>query len=161
MSFDIQQIDKQSGIATKEVNCTDYTIQLLPATSGLAMSLEISKLLAPSVGAGLDGFGHDELLHGKATTFSGVAKLLATQLGTVDVSGMVKALLNNLEADGKKVNFDTHFRGNYGDLIQLIEFALKENFESFFTESGLKTRLTEVIQSLSVQPAELEELLEP
>jgi|26BtaG_2_1085354.scaffolds.fasta_scaffold05197_5 hypothetical protein len=157
MSFDINDINKQAGISTKEINGVNYTLHLLPATVGLKMSLEISKLLAPSIGASFDGLRHDELLHGAPKTFSDLATLLSTQLDKVDVADLISALLSNVEVDGKKINFDTHFRGNYGSMIQLVEFALRENFESFFTESGFQTRLMSLMESLKTPTPDLEE----
>lgn len=158
MSFpDLENINKQAGISSVTIKDDEYTVHLLPTTVGLAMSLEISKLLMPSLGAGIDGFRHDEILHGAPTTFADLGKLLVGQMGDVKIVEMIKALLGNVEVSGKKIDFDTKFRGNYGTLLQLVEFALKENFESFFTESGLQTRFAQLMSNLSIQPVELEE----
>lgn len=158
MSFpDLEQLNKQAGLATVTINDDSYTVHLLPTTIGLAMSLEIGKLLMPSLGAGIDGFRHDEILHGAPTTFADLGKLLVLQMGEVKIVEMVKALLSKSEINGKQLDFEKHFSGNYGALIQLVEFALRENFESFFTESGLQTRFVQLMSNLSIQPAELEE----
>ncbi len=157
MSFDIENINRQAGLATVTIKEDEYTVHLLKTTVGLAMSLEIGKLLMPSLGAGIDGFRHDEILHGAPTTFADLGKLLVSQMGEVKIVEMIKALLNNVEIGGKKIDFETHFRKNYGTLMQLVEFALRENFESFFTESGLQTRFVQLMSNLSAPQAELEE----
>ena len=160
MSYNIDQINKEAGIATTKINDVDYTIALLPATVGLAMSLEISKLIAPSIGSTVDGLRHDEVMHGAPATFSDLAEKLVGQMGKVNVVAMINSLLGKTEVDGKVINFDTHFRGNYGSMFQLVEFALRENFESFFTGSGLQTRFQTIMATMAPQVPELEESLE-
>lgn len=163
MTFDINSLNKDSGIAITTINDVEYTIQLLPASKGMALGIEISKLIAPSIGAGVDGLSRDEVLHGAPETFTQLASLFVQQLYKVDLSKIVGVLLDGLEANGERVNFDTHFRGNYGTLAQLIKFALKENFESFFTESGLVTHFNSMMKSMvanRAQPQESEESLE-
>lgn len=160
MSFDIEQINKDAGLSVKTINGKEYTVTLLPATIGLKMSLEISKLLAPSLGASVDGLRHDDILHGAPQTFSDLALKLVNQMDKVNIVGMIGTLLGSVEVNGKRIDFDNHFRANYGELIQVLEFALRENFESFFTGSGLQTRFQEVMENLTPQPQELEESLE-
>lgn len=160
MTFDINSINKEAGLASKQINGKEYTIHLLPATAGLKMSLEISKLMAPSVGAGLDGLRHDEILHGSPTTFTDLAMKLVTQMDQVNVVELVGALLGKVEVGGSRINFDTHFRANYGELIQVIEFALRENFESFFTGNGFLTRFQEMMAQLNPPQVDLEEFSE-
>ena len=114
---------------TKEINSKTFQISLLPAGEGIQMAQKLSLLVVPL----LEGADGEEL----ELDFMKVATNLSSSLGDNDLLLIIKRLLKGLAVDGKEASFDDYFRGNYGELIQAVAFALQENFGSFF--EGLAT----------------------
>lgn len=131
-------------------NGKNITIKLLPAvTQGIPVARRLMNVLAPIVGGTLDGMRHDELFHGAPKTFSDMALLVCKQLEGIDAPSLINTLLSGMEVDGKSVNIDEYFSANYGEMLEILEFALKENFSSFFTDSGMKARFLQVVGMIS------------
>lgn len=121
-------------------------IALLPAiTKGIPVARRLLNLIAPVVGGTLDGLKHDDIIHGVPKTFSEMSLVVCQQLDQIDASSLVFTLLENMEVDGKAINLDDYFSANYGEMMEVLEFALKENFESFFTGNGMKQRFLKVV----------------
>ena len=57
-------------------------------------------------------------------------------------------MLDELQIDGNEVDIEEYFAANYGELIEILEFSLKENFSSFFMGKGIKARFLQAIESL-------------
>ena len=100
---------------------------------------------------------HDELLHGAPTTFTDFAMTLCSQLDDAKVIETVTVLLDGIEVDGEAINVDEYFAANYGEMVEVLELSIRENFESFFTAKGIKDRLLGTIQNLIPQPPTSEE----
>lgn len=129
----IQQAAHQAGIKQKTVNDKVYSVKLLPATRGMTISSRLAKALGPAVAVIVDS--KDEVyLPGEQSFYTDIAVALVSQLDQLALEETVKELLNGLTCDGQPVNFDTHFAGNYGSLVIVVEYALQENFGNFFTE---------------------------
>lgn len=133
----------------KEFNGKTYQLTVLPAGEGYAMALRLLKLILPALGGGLDGMQHDELIHGAPRTFSDLALTICEQMDKADVLGITKRLVKDVVVDGQGIDFDEYFAANYGELITVLEWSLKENFGSFFTESGIQTRLMNLVGTLT------------
>jgi hypothetical protein len=111
-----------------------YAIKLLPSTQGIALALNLIRVFLPSIGAWADGEKKEGLILPEDNSmFSEVAMLLVGQMDRIDLSDVIKTLVGNTLLNNQPINFEEHFVGNYGTLIELVEFALKENFGSFFT----------------------------
>lgn len=54
-----------------------------------------------------------------------------------DVIGLIKAMLYDVQKDGKPVNFDMEFARRYKVLFQVVKFVVKENFGDFFTGNAI------------------------
>lgn len=137
--------------STKTINNTKYTINKLKMTDGLKTSQSILKLIAPTIGGAVDGLRHDEVLHGAPDSFANLALLFTQQMDKVDIIKIIHTLLFQMEVNGKSLDpnaVEDHFIGNYGELVEVVEFALEENFKSFFAQSGIKARFTKVFQTL-------------
>lgn len=114
---------------TKEIKDRTFQISLLPAGEGIQMAQKLSTLVLPI----LEGAGEDEV----EIDFMKIATGLSASIGDKELLAIIHRLVKGLAVDGKEVKFDDYFRGNYGELIQVIAFALQENFGSFF--EGLAT----------------------
>ena len=66
--------------------------------------------------------------------FTDLAIALVRQLDELELEETCRVLLAGLTCNGQPVDYETHFAGNYSAYIQVIEYALKENFGSFFTD---------------------------
>lgn len=143
---------------------TEWTLNTLPATEGLAAATQLAAILGAPAGAVVGGQAAGVSLQEFADAgFIGdaVAKMTArlAERSTVD---LVKLLLRDLRKteDGKpkKVVFDDEFAANYGQLAELIWFSLRLNFASFFGESlggsdwveAFKKKIMESIQEASI-----------
>jgi hypothetical protein len=131
-----------------------YKVKILSASEGIATWEYLMKKLLPSVGTGLDSFRHDEVLDGSPTTFAEAFMHLSNRLDGNSLVSISGTLLAGLEVNGKEVDFDEHFKANYGSWAKVIKFALMENFESFFVD-GWTTTLTDLV-SLAVPMLEKE-----
>ena len=111
-----------------------YAIKLLPSTQGIGLAFNLIRVFLPSIGAWADGEKKEGLILPEDNSmFSEVAMLLVGQMDRIDLSQVIKTLVGTALLNNKPIDFEKHFVGNYGSLIELVEFALKENFGSFFT----------------------------
>lgn len=121
-------------------------IILLPAISkGIPIARRLLSVVAPAVGGTLDGLRHDDLIHGVPKTFSELSLVVCQQLENVEIGNVVYTILEGMEVEGKAVDLDKYFTANYGEMVEILEFALKENFQSFFTGNGMKQRFQKVV----------------
>ena len=96
-------------------------------------------------GAGVSG----GLLDLKADALGEAASKMAEQLDDPKTVESVKLLLTGLRKGDQPIEFDLEFSGNYGVLVKLIAWCLKENFGSFFADSaGLAALKDKVVQSV-------------
>lgn len=128
-----------NNIRQKTIGKNKYQIQLLPARKGLATAMRLSKVILPALGSSFDALDSTD-----GTGFTRVALLLVEQADQIDVVDLVDVLLENAAVNGKELNFDEQFLGNYGEMVEVLEFAIRENFESFFEAKGLKDRFSTV-----------------
>lgn len=136
---------------TTTINDKKFNIKLLKASHGIAVAKKLANVIIPALGGGLDGYTHDEFIHGAPKTFSDLSLVLCNQIDKIGVENLIVTLLEGLEVEGRTVDLDEYFMANYGELIAVLEFALKENFASFFTQSGMKARLMKGVQMLLAQ----------
>lgn len=136
----------RKGFKTSEGN--EVLVKLLPMSKGIKVSKQLISLLAPAIGSMADGVRHDEFLHGAPTSFSNLAYNLVGQLDKIDVLELIDALFEGLMVNKAEVDVEEYFSGNYGEMVEILEFALKENFQTFFTGKGMKARLTTAVKAL-------------
>lgn len=108
----------------------EYTLNPLPATEGLQVFAQLTRIVTQTLGAGAPSSSEiDSVAEGLGRGIMQIGDLMV-EPGTIP---LVKALLQGLKADGRPVDFDHHFAQNYGRLVDLAEWAIRGNFESFFT----------------------------
>lgn len=132
-----------------EKNNKTYQLTVLRAGEGYALALKLLKLILPAIGKGVDGLQHDDVIHGAPSTFSELALTITEQMDKANVLEITQTLLKDVAVDGQSIEFDEYFAANYGELLLLLEWSLKENFGSFFTENGLQTRFMSLVQNLT------------
>ncbi len=132
------------------------SIKLLKTTAGIAVAKKLLNVIAPAVGGAADGMRHDALVHGAPTSFTDMALTLCDQIDKLQIENVIAVLLDEVYINGDPINFEEYFQANYGELIEILEFALKENFQTFFTGKGIKARFLTAIQGLILNepPAE-------
>ena len=125
----------EEGYVTTTIKGKQYSIRLLPAMQGVALANRLIRGVMPSLGAWLDGDRRsDFILPEDDNMFTEIALLLSSKLEDIGIEEIIKVLCIGLKCNGEEVNFDTHFRANYSDLMLVIETAMKENFGSFFID---------------------------
>jgi len=125
-----------------------FTVKILRTMAGITVARKLNKIILPLIGGGADGLKHDDYIHGAPQSFTNLALLLCEQLDKAQIEDLIIVLLEDLSIDGKDVNIDDYFAANYGELVEILEFSLKENFGSFFTGKGIQALLTKKIKGL-------------
>lgn len=133
----------------KEIDGVVYQISLLKGREGFRTAMDLAKVVAPVLGSTFDGVRHDEYIHGAPKTWTNMALLLIDQMDKIDVESLIfDKLLRGLVVNGQQVDIDSFFLANYSVLIELLVFALKENFGDFFGANGFKTRFLGTVKSM-------------
>ncbi len=104
----------------------NYTLSAFPATRGLRIMKELTKLVGPSFAAwakGEDGI-------------AGVVTKLVENLDAVNVETLVKEIVSGATKDNMSINFDIEFAGNYMVLFKLVKEVIEFNFGGVFTNLG-------------------------
>jgi hypothetical protein len=151
-------LDEEKAKNSKTINGKVYKIKPLCARDGLVVWENLISLLGPSVGIGIDSFNHNEIIDGSPTTFSEAMLLLQRKLDGTQLVNYSEELFVGLKCDGDEVDWNTHFSSNYGDWMQVMILAMKENFQTFFTESGFDLNLQAMMSKVLPQPEPSEEL---
>lgn len=111
-----------------EINDKEFQIYMLKGLQGALMAKKLASLVTSFLSAGSGNDGEIEI------DFTKIAEAISNGLSDQEFSDMLGALLKEMTVDGREVNFDDYFAANYGELFQVISFALQENFSSFFGE---------------------------
>jgi hypothetical protein len=123
---------RSTGLAQKKFGNNNYQLKLLPARQGLVLGTKLVKLLGTSIGVSVDS----GIIDGEVKDYSfatNIAVAITSSMDRVDVVEIVEELLSELAVGGTEVEFDTHFRGNYGELMAVVQWSLHENFGDFIS----------------------------
>lgn len=131
------QLQQEEGYLVKEINGRRYSIKPVPGQQGFWLMTETAKTVLPSAGAIGDGV-QDGLLG--TTTWTDAAMYLCQNLDDYNVLGKLLVLLqaDSMKVDGVDMSFDDAFSRRYGDLFELVAFALEENFGQVKQLTSLK-----------------------
>jgi len=119
----------------------EYRVTTFPAFKGLTYLQKLLKIVGPAVG---------EVFAKAATSEDGAASFdiedealslaireLTTNLDRDNVAQLVQDMIKDAVTKGGQVpNFNQEFSANYGALVKLLGVIVKENYSSFFGESG-------------------------
>lgn len=129
-------------------NGKEVTIRKLPAMEGIKIGNRLIKVILPAIGGTFDGLRHDDILHGSPKSFSHLALIICDQIDKIGIEDLILKLTEGMFIDGNPVEFNQYFSANYGELVEILEFALRENFGSFFTQNGIIPRLMESLMGM-------------
>jgi len=114
------------------INGKTVKIVLLKTLDGIKISKEISKVAVPAITA----------LQQSDGDITQLAVALVNNLDSIDLGAIIIKLFDGATVDEFPINVDDYFAGNYGELVGFLTFALKANFESFFSLDSLSDLLT-------------------
>ncbi|MBI4815178.1 MAG: hypothetical protein HY791_02895 [Deltaproteobacteria bacterium] len=106
-----------------------WSLNTLPATKGLEVLTWLMALVGAPLGEGI------EAIEGATLAPDSMGRIVGSitrSLSDPKTVGMVKVLIGEALRDDKKYIFDDVFAENYGELTQLVAFAIGVNFRSFF-----------------------------
>lgn len=131
------------------INGELYGIKVLGARKGTPIGLKLKGIVLPMIARGIDGIKQEDMFEAPQT-FTEMAYILTQQLDNIDVESLIfDGLLCDVCHQGIFVdNTDDFFAGNYGVMVELLAFSLKENFASVFTVGGLTSSFQTKIKSL-------------
>lgn len=136
----------QGNFRTTIINDVEYRIKLLDGRTGFRTAKDLSKILLPLLGESVDASRHDDVFHGAPKTFRDMALLLLQQIDSVDVEDVIfNRLFVYFVVDGVEVKLENVVMGQYHLLVDLLVFAIKENFGSLFEGKGLISRFQSVV----------------
>jgi hypothetical protein len=142
----------QNHFRKTHIGESEYVIKLLDGITGFRTAKDITKLILPLVGESFDAQRHDDVLHGAPDTFRQLALLLVEQSDKVDIEDIIfNRLFRYLVKDGEQVKVEDIIVGDYGLLIDLVMFAIKENFGKLFEGKGLLTRFQGTLSAINNQ----------
>lgn len=109
-----------------------YLLTSLPATKGLKLLKQITKLVGPAFGE-LSKGGADQ----EGPGVSGAIEKLVENLDNVDVENLVKELVSSASKGSVAISFDHEFSGEYAKLFELVKEIVEFNYGSVFTKLGI------------------------
>lgn len=142
----IRKVDISIGGSIWEMNT-------LPATTGLSCLTRLAAIIGAPAGAAAGGLKQTEgdLLNLDAGAMGDAVAKMTLQLADPSTLDLVKTLLTDLRKDDRKVEFDDYFAANYGELLELLAWSIRENFGSFLAGSrwlgGLADRVQKSIRA--------------
>lgn len=167
MSFDLKDLAAQHGIKTQEevalldekfhkhvdINGQLFRVKMVGGRKGVSIALKLKSIALPLIGQGFDGIKNENAYLEAPQTFTQMAVLLNDMMERQDVENLLlDQVLHDVRIkegdDWVKIDWDEFLIANYSVLIPLLTFALKENFQSFFTGSGMMKGILSKLQNL-------------
>lgn len=138
------QINELNDRYYKHITIGDdiFKVKMLGGRKGVSIALKLKSIALPLIGQGVDGIKAEKVAFETPQTFTQMAMILCQQMEHASVETLIldDILYEVSIKDGDrwvKLDWDEFLIANYGALIPLLTFALKENFESFFTGNGM------------------------
>lgn len=117
------------AIQQKNTACGTYKMTQFPASKGIALLKQLTKLLGPS-------FAELSSAEPEHAMRLAIQKLVEG-LDNVQVEELVKYIVTNgATKDGDTIQFDSEFAGNYSGLFNLCREIVEFNFGDVFTLLG-------------------------
>lgn len=117
---------------TVKIGEDEFLITSLPATKGLKILKQLTKLIGPAF---------SELIKGEQEGVNPVSiamEKLFDHLDSVDVEVLIKEIISSATKGTIAINFDSEFSGDYDRLFTLTREIVEFNFGSVFTLLGLE-----------------------
>lgn len=124
-----------------EIGDVTYSVTTFPAHKGLGYLQKLLKIVGPAIGeifskAAVEG-GDFEAASIEDEALSGAIKELTQNMDKENVAQLIQDMIKDgVTKSGQPVQFNQEFSGNYGALVSLVGAIVKDNYSSFFGESG-------------------------
>lgn len=116
------------------INGEEFLLSTIPATKGIKLLKQLTKLIGPSFTELLKSGEEDSTA---ANPMGMAMEKLFDNLDTVDVESLIKELVASSATKGSMaINFDMEFSGEYGKLFTLVKEIVEFNYGSVFTLFG-------------------------
>ena len=112
-----------------ELNGNEYIIDALPATKGIVVLKQLTKLLGPSVSHLFNP------VEGENSMNKAVSALMES-VDSVNLESLLKDLMASVTKNNVSINFDREFRGQYDLLFMLSKEVIELNYGSLFQIAG-------------------------
>jgi hypothetical protein len=130
-----------------------YQIRMLPARQGGPLLFKLTKTLFPAAASIWDALSTDADLDDifGSSKFSEIAGVIVEQLADFDLNELIDKLLKGAtiqegEEFPRDINIDMDFMADYGELLEVLGFAIKENFWSTLKGKGISRLLAGATQ---------------
>lgn len=134
----------QNHSETKHIDGHEYEVFMLSPMTSIKLLTRMAKMLGPGIGPIVDavskGGGFEQVMDqdlGDAF-FSQAAEALFTRLDEDLIENVIYTMADNTMVGGKKLRpiFDVHFKGQLGTITKWLGFALKVQYQNFWSALG-------------------------
>lgn len=159
------EIDALNSKSTKHIQIGDelFRVKLIGGRRGVQIALKLKQIALPLLGRAFDGLKDEDDFIETPKTFTDMAVLLNHSLDDSNIDSLIfEDILFDVQIKHGdsyiQINWDEYLMANYSCLIPLLAFAIKENFGSFFTGSGMMKgilgKITNLLGSSQDEPLE-------
>lgn len=121
---------------TVTISGEEFLISTLPATKGIKVLKQLTKLVGPAFSELMKGGQNEDF-----NPVSVALEKLFDNLDSVDVENLVKELVGSASKGSVAINFDMEFSGDYAKLFMLVKEIVEFNYGSVFTLFGSEESL--------------------
>ncbi len=116
------------------INGRPYEAYLLSATMGNEIFVILVKFLAPILSAivtkeNVSKFKESKEFGDLDIDLKEIAMMASEKLDVDEYSKVVSTMCGTCTCDGKRFEFDGHFRGRYGEMFKVLAWTIQINFE--------------------------------
>lgn len=121
---------------------TKYKLQTLPATKGLETFTAIMRIVGEPMGNAAGGVSQTtQGVDLKSEAIGAAVGTLVDRMADPSTLQIVKTLLEDAQVEKMPgtfvpIEFELHWAANYGELVELLAFAIEVNFASFLGASA-------------------------
>lgn len=137
------------SIQEKTINKNKYQLHMLGALKAFTIGRGLTKLM-PVAGSFMDAQFSNAL---DGLKFSTIATVLLENLEELDIDDILEEVVySKLICNGQDINADEHFKGNLGEMVDVIAWALEVNFKSLFLGSTLVSKMFKQLKGMGILP---------
>lgn len=107
-----------------------YEIKTLGGLSALTTFTQLVSLVGPTIASVFDKKDEDDFE--ESTMLTEAVILLIKRMEESNIQGIITKILKDATKNGKTLDIEEDFRGDFDELVDLIAFALKENYQKAF-----------------------------
>lgn len=112
------------------IDGASYTVSTFPATKGIQVLKQLTKLIGPSIAQMFTPAEDGE------SNVSLAMEALLDHIDDVAVDSLLQTLITGVTKDNMAISFDTEFSGNYLHLFNLAKKVVEVNYGDLFQLAG-------------------------